>query len=78
MNASGLLGDWFWWVGIVVRRFNSLEASPKGSSVERFPMFIGNTHNNDSVYLLMIKRFMKSLFHSNLSTKIYELANIPF
>ena len=34
-----------------------------------------NLHN-ESVYLLVIKRFMKSLFLSYLSSKIYELADI--
>ena len=35
--SSGLPGNWFWQVGSVVRRFYYwLEASPKGSSLERF------------------------------------------
>ncbi len=37
VNAPGLLDNWFWRVGLVARRFYYLEASPKGSSLERFP-----------------------------------------
>jgi hypothetical protein len=36
MNALGLPGNWFWRVGLVVRSFYYLEASPKGSSLKRF------------------------------------------
>ncbi len=36
VNAPGLLGNWFWRVGLVACRFYCLEASPKGSSLERF------------------------------------------
>jgi hypothetical protein len=36
-NALGLPDNWFWQVGSIARRFYCLEASPKGSSLERFP-----------------------------------------
>lgn len=42
MNDPGLSDYWFWWVGSVVRKFYWLEASLKGSSLERFLMF--NVH----------------------------------
>ena len=37
LNALGLPSNWFWWVGSVTCRFYCLEASPKCSSLERFP-----------------------------------------
>ena len=37
VNAPGLLDNWFWRVGLVARRFYCLEASPKDSSLKRFP-----------------------------------------
>uniref|UniRef100_A0A2N9FZ37 poly(A)-specific ribonuclease n=1 Tax=Fagus sylvatica TaxID=28930 RepID=A0A2N9FZ37_FAGSY len=36
VNAPGLPGNWFWWAGLVARGFYCLEASPKGSSLERY------------------------------------------
>ena len=40
MIAPRLPSNWFWWVGSVVHRFYCLEASPKGSYLERFLMYI--------------------------------------
>ena len=37
LNALGSPDNWFWRVGLVAHRFYCLEASPKGSSLERFP-----------------------------------------
>ena len=37
VNALRLPGNWFWWVGSVALRLYYLEASLKGSSLERFP-----------------------------------------
>jgi hypothetical protein len=34
VNAPILPGNWFWQVGLVVRRFYCQEANPKGSSLE--------------------------------------------
>ena len=39
MNALGLLGNWFWQVGLVACRFYCLKASPKGSSLEMLHTF---------------------------------------
>lgn len=38
VNAPELQDNWFWQVGSVACRFYWLEASPMGSSLERFPM----------------------------------------
>ena len=37
VNTPGLPSNWFWRAGLVARRFYCLEASPKDSSLERFP-----------------------------------------
>ena len=42
LNAFGLPGNWFWRLGSITYRFYCLEASPKCSSLERFPMLSKN------------------------------------
>ena len=51
VNALGLSNNWFWRVRSVACRFYRLKASPKGSSLERFPMLWGTKSINRVVPL---------------------------
>ena len=61
VNASGLSDNWFWRVGLFVRRFFYLVTSLKGSSLERFSML-------SNYYLFILFFFIFFSPQSNLMT----------
>uniref|UniRef100_A0A2N9J6Q7 Bifunctional dihydrofolate reductase-thymidylate synthase n=1 Tax=Fagus sylvatica TaxID=28930 RepID=A0A2N9J6Q7_FAGSY len=72
VNAPGLPSNWFWRVGSVARRFYCLEASPKGSSLERkyFGEVLLKNFYGLSVVQQMPRSFRKKAF-------IFGMAMLP-
>ena len=63
VNAPEFRDNWFWWVVLVAHKFYWLEASPKGSSLERFPMSSKKKKKrSNAVYALMLCEWNKSNF----------------
>ena len=60
VNAPRLLWTWFWRMGLVASRFYCLEASPKGSSLEGFPILLKNKNKNKNRSL--IRNIPKQVF----------------
>jgi hypothetical protein len=74
VDAHGLPGNWFWRVGSIARWFYCLKASPKGSSVERFPMLYKKNELSFICYgnPLVIIKYQTDNFEANVRSYLYE------